>query len=144
MSIYCVWGWVLVAQLRPTLCEPMDCSPPGPSVQRIPQARKLGWVAIPFSRGSCRPRDWIHVSWLHLLHWQVDSFPLSHLGSPRRDDTETEFENISRITSFEIGRNGEEVILSKKKNTKKSWNRRSSQETQPQCHENWEAVEADK
>ena len=58
--------------------------------------------------------------------------------------TETEFENISRITSFEIGRNGEEVILSKKKNTKKSWNRRSSQETQPQCHENWEAVEADK
>jgi len=50
----------------------------------------------------------------------VDSLPLSHRGSPRRDDTETEFENISRITSFEIGRNGEEVVLSKKKNTKKS------------------------
>ena len=36
----------------PTLCDPMDCSPPGPSVHRILQARILEWVAIPFSRGS--------------------------------------------------------------------------------------------
>ena len=39
-----------------TLCDPMDCSPPASSVHRILQARKLEWVAIPFSRGSFQPR----------------------------------------------------------------------------------------
>ena len=34
-----------------TLCDPMDHSPPGSSVQRILQARILEWVAMPFSRG---------------------------------------------------------------------------------------------
>ena len=50
-----------------TLCDPMDCSPPGSSVHGILQARILEWVARPFSRGSSRPRDWTHVS-LCLLH----------------------------------------------------------------------------
>ena len=40
----------LVAQLCPTLCDPMDCSLPHSSVHGIFQARILGWVAIPFSR----------------------------------------------------------------------------------------------
>ena len=58
----------------PTLCDPMGCSPPGSSVQGISQARTLEWewVAIPFSRGSSRPRDGT----------QVGSLPLCHLGSP--------------------------------------------------------------
>ena len=43
---------VLIAQLRPTLYNPMDCSPPGFSVHGIIQARILQWVAISFSRGS--------------------------------------------------------------------------------------------
>ena len=43
---------VLVAQLCPTLHDPMDCGPPGSSVHGILQARILEWVAIPFSRGS--------------------------------------------------------------------------------------------
>ena len=33
----------------------MDCSPPGPSVHEILQARILEYVAIPFSRGSSDP-----------------------------------------------------------------------------------------
>ena len=37
---------------------PMECSPPGSSVHGILQARILEWVAIPYSRGSSRPRDW--------------------------------------------------------------------------------------
>ena len=41
-----------VVQLCPTLCDPMDCSPPGSSVHGIFQARILEWVAISFSRGS--------------------------------------------------------------------------------------------
>ena len=41
---------VLVAQLCPTLCNPMDYSPPGFSVHGVLQARILEWVAMPFSR----------------------------------------------------------------------------------------------
>ena len=36
-------------QLCPTLCDPIDGSPPGSSVPEILQARKLEWVAISFS-----------------------------------------------------------------------------------------------
>ena len=43
-------------QSRPTLCNPMDCSLPGSSVQGILQASVLKWVAISYSRGSSRPR----------------------------------------------------------------------------------------
>jgi hypothetical protein len=35
-----------IAQLRPTLSDPMDCSPPGSSVHWIFQARVLEWGAI--------------------------------------------------------------------------------------------------
>ena len=48
---------VLVAQLCPTLCDHMDCSPPGSFVHEIFQARILEWVAISFSKGSSQPRD---------------------------------------------------------------------------------------
>ena len=47
----------VVAQSRPTLCNPVDCSPPGSSVHGILQARILEWVAVSFSRGSSQPRD---------------------------------------------------------------------------------------
>ena len=47
----------VVAQLHPTLCDPMNCSPPGSSVHGILQARILEWVTIPFSRGSSQIRD---------------------------------------------------------------------------------------
>ena len=51
-----------VAQLCPTLCNPVDCSPPGSSVHGILQARILEWVAISFSRGFSLPRDGTRVS----------------------------------------------------------------------------------
>ena len=35
-----------------TLCNPIDCNPPGSSVHGILQARILEWVATPSSRGS--------------------------------------------------------------------------------------------
>ena len=68
-----------VAQLCPTLCDPMDCNSPDSFVPGISQASILGWVAISYSRGSSRPRDWNCF-----LHWQVNSLPRSHLGSKRR------------------------------------------------------------
>ena len=53
---------MLVIQLCPTFCNPMDCSSPGSSVHGILQARILEWVAIPFSRGSSQPRAQTQVS----------------------------------------------------------------------------------
>ena len=50
------------AQPRPTLCGPMDYSPPGSFVHGISQARILEWVDVSSSRGSSQPRDWTHVS----------------------------------------------------------------------------------
>ena len=51
-----------VAQLCPTLCYPVEYSPPGSSVHGIFQARILKWVAISFSMGSSQPRDRTQVS----------------------------------------------------------------------------------
>ena len=51
-----------VAQSCPTLCDLMDCSPPGSSLCGILRARVLEWVAIPFSRGSSQTRDQTWVS----------------------------------------------------------------------------------
>ena len=51
-----------VSQLCPTLWDPVDFRPPGSSVHGILQARILEWIAIPFSRGSSRPRDGTGVS----------------------------------------------------------------------------------
>ena len=48
---------VKVAQLCPTLCNPM-----GYTVHGILQARKLEWLAFPFSRGSSQLRDRTQVS----------------------------------------------------------------------------------
>ena len=55
---------VLITQLCPTLCDPMDCSQPGSSVHGILQARILEWVGIPFSRGSSQPRGGTQVSYI--------------------------------------------------------------------------------
>ena len=48
---------VLVAQSCPTLCNPMDYSPPGSSVHGILQAKILEWVAISFSNKPHEARD---------------------------------------------------------------------------------------
>ena len=51
-----------VAQSCTTLCDPIDCSPPGSSLHWILQARILERVAISFTRGSSQPRDRTQVS----------------------------------------------------------------------------------
>ena len=53
---------MLFTQSWMTLCDPMDCSLTGSSVHEILQARILGCVAMPFSRGSSQPRDRTYVS----------------------------------------------------------------------------------
>ena len=49
----------------------MDCSLPGSSIHGILQARILEWVAISFSRGSSRPRDWTQVSRIAGRHFNL-------------------------------------------------------------------------
>ena len=81
-SLCCYMCVCSVAQLCQILCYLIDCSPPGPSVHRIPQARKLEWVAIPFSRGSCQPRDWTWVSCAagkFFTIWTIKEAPLVYV-----------------------------------------------------------------
>ena len=58
--LMCVHAQLL--QSGPTLCNLIDCSPPGSFVHGILQARILEWVAMPSSRGYSQPRDWTLVS----------------------------------------------------------------------------------
>ena len=60
-QVLCCAKWL---QLCPTLCDSMDCSPPGSSVHGILQARILEWVAISSSRGTSRYRDQTPVSYI--------------------------------------------------------------------------------
>ena len=53
---------LLVSQSCLSLCDLMNYRQPSSPVHGILQARILEWVAIPFSRGSCWPRDQIWVS----------------------------------------------------------------------------------
>ena len=71
---------MLIAQLCPALCNPVDCSLPSSSVCGIFQARILKWVAIGFSGGIFLTQG-LNLHFLCLLHWQADSLPLHHLGS---------------------------------------------------------------
>ena len=64
-----------------TVCDSMDCSPPGSSAHGILQAKVLEWLAISSSRGSSQPWDGTQV--FRLLHWQAGSLPLAHLESPQ-------------------------------------------------------------
>ena len=42
-----MWFTMCICESYPSLCDPMDCSPPGSSVHGVLQARVLDWIAIP-------------------------------------------------------------------------------------------------
>ena len=54
-----------------TLCDLMDCSPPGSSVHGISQAKILEWVASSFSRGSLELRDQTCASYVSFIDRHV-------------------------------------------------------------------------
>ena len=79
----CLWilmayGLWSVGQSCPTLCNPMDCGPPGSSVHEILQARILEWVAISSSR------EW-------------------HMGQQTRKEIQTRNSDLSPFTPFQTG-----------------------------------------
>ena len=61
-------GCCLVTGSCPTLCDPMDYSPPDSYIHGIFKARLLKWVDISSSRGSSRHRDQTHIS---CLRWDT-------------------------------------------------------------------------
>ena len=54
----------LVARSYLTVCNSMDCSPPGSSVHGDSPGKNMEWVPMPSSRGSSQPRDWTQVSYI--------------------------------------------------------------------------------
>ena len=93
---------VVVAQSCLTLCDPMDCSPPGSSVHGILQARILEWVAISFWRRSSRPRDWTQVSWIGSRFFIIGTreFPLCMSCWHNTDDVVLQGELQSWFCAF--------------------------------------------
>ena len=90
---------VLIAQLCPILCNPVDYSWPGSSVHGTLQARILEWVAIPCSRGSSDPGTEPRFPTL-----QVDSLPS---GQEARAHTHTHthtlfFRFFSRVGHYRV------------------------------------------
>ena len=79
-----MWPCVKSFQSCPTLCDPMDCNPPGSSVHGILQARKLEWVSMPSFMGSFWPRDWTRVSYVSCIGRQI-LYQWRHLGNPPCD-----------------------------------------------------------
>ena len=73
----CVCVCVCVSQSCPTLCDPMECSPPGSSVHGILQARKLEWE--PFLSPGALPDPGIEPGSPVL---QADSLPSEPPGKP--------------------------------------------------------------
>ena len=77
------YACVLSHSVMPSLCDPMDSSPPGSSVHGIVQARILEWVAISFSRGSSWPRVLTCVSCVFC----IDRWTLYHWTTGEAQDT---------------------------------------------------------
>ena len=76
--LYCA-SELKVAQSCPTLCNSMDCSPPGSSLHEILQARILQWVVISFLQGIFPTQG----SNPCLLHCREILYHLSQQGSPQ-------------------------------------------------------------
>ena len=66
-------------QSCPTLCNPLDSSPPGFCLRGILKARILEWIAVPFCR---EPSLGWNPRLLYLLCWQAGSLPLAPPGEP--------------------------------------------------------------
>ena len=81
ISPFLVCVYVLVAQLCPTLCDPMACSPPSSSLHGILQSRILEWVANSFSRGSSWPRVQTQVCQLAVRLFTIWATRKAHLLS---------------------------------------------------------------
>ena len=70
-----------VAQLCPTLCDPMDCSLLGSSVHGDSPGKNTGVGCCALLQGIFLTQG-LNLCLLHLLHWQMGALPLAPLGKP--------------------------------------------------------------
>ena len=73
VTILCLLRQCVLAQLSPTLCNPMDCSLPGSSVHGNSPGKITG-VGCHFLLQGIFPSQGMNLCLLHLLHWQADSW----------------------------------------------------------------------
>ena len=85
----------LAAKSCLTLCDPMDCSPPGSSVHGISQARILGWVDSSFSRGSFWLKDRAYVSC-------IGRWLLYHTEPPRKPLDMTQVSSVQSLSRVQL------------------------------------------
>ena len=83
-----------------TLCNPMDCSPPGSSVFSISPHKNNG-VSIPFFRGSSQPRDW---TWVCCIADRSFTIWAKWLLSPGHDQEKVR--GVTTDSSWQLGGRG--------------------------------------
>ena len=79
------------------LCNPMDYSPSGFSVHRVPQARILEWVAISSSKGSSQSRDRIHICCIACIGGWILTQPKLDMGDNNDENGEEKLLLPSRL-----------------------------------------------
>ena len=83
-----------------TLCDHLDCSPPGSSVLRSLKARIMEWVTKPSSRGSSWPRDQTRVSYVSCIGRQV-FLPLAPPGKSSKTIVTPSNKSLSWVPFWE-------------------------------------------
>ena len=89
------WDWhahtaaaaAKLLQSCPTLCDPIDGSPPGSPIPGILQARTLEWVAISFSKAwkwKVKVKSLSHV-WLFMIPWTAAYQAPPSMGFSRQE-----------------------------------------------------------
>ena len=96
-------------QLCLTLCNPMDCSPPGSSVHEISQEEY--WVVFHFLlQGILLTQEWkLHL--LRLLHWQMDSLSFVSPGKPSLDIGEMQITSTCLAEWLKLVNNIEQMLM---------------------------------
>ena len=84
-----------VTQSCLTLYNPVNCTPPGSSVHGIFSGKNTG-VGYHFLLQGIFLTQGLNPCLLHLLHWQVDSLLLSHLGRP------FDFQNVLKVAAWDF------------------------------------------
>ena len=95
----------LVAKLCPTLVTPWTVACQAPLFVGILQERILEWVAIPFSRGSSRPRNWTEVSSItdrFITDWATREIRYSYIWVQNKKKDNLSFSIFSSCEDREI------------------------------------------
>ena len=90
---------VLEAESCPTLCDPMDCSPPGFSLHETSPGKNIGVGCHAHLQGIFLTQGYSPCL-LSLLHWQAQSLPLVPPGKPDLWRALCKFKNLPKMCGF--------------------------------------------